>query len=91
MPMKFVLGDLNADVGDLPSLSHSVSNGEWLDLGAVFGGSEPAVTCRVNVDAEGTRRDYAFCARAAAPLCRAFCVDPDGGFAVHLPVSVTVA
>eukprot|EP00974_Lingulodinium_polyedra_P088755 8604794-Lingulodinium_polyedra.AAC.1 len=66
--MKFVLGDLNADVCDLPSLDHSVSNGEWLDLGAVFGGGVPAVTCRVNAGAEGTRRDYALCARAAAPL-----------------------
>eukprot|EP00974_Lingulodinium_polyedra_P033928 3262195-Lingulodinium_polyedra.AAC.1 len=53
VPVKFVLGDLNADVPDLPSLQHALESGAWHDLGARYGGVAPAVTCRVNADAEG--------------------------------------
>eukprot|EP00974_Lingulodinium_polyedra_P115401 11155124-Lingulodinium_polyedra.AAC.1 len=56
-----------------------------MDLGALFGGEAPLPTCHVRPGAPGTRRGYALCSRASAPLCRSLRVDGEAGFAVHSP------
>eukprot|EP00973_Karenia_brevis_P014556 1985858-Karenia_brevis.AAC.1 len=56
-----ILGDLNADPNDIPSLQFSLDGGQMYDLGAhaaIFGTPACQATCFPHNSAVATRRDY---------------------------------
>ena len=55
-----IIGDLNAEVDDLPTLKKLIDD-DWVDLGsaaAQAAGLEPLPTCQATGTAKPTRRDY---------------------------------
>ena len=60
----FIVGDINADPDDLPTLSELLANKGWTDLGAAaatWGQLASQPTCITKQSNAATRRDYMFC------------------------------
>ena len=69
----FIVGDINADTEDLPTLSELLANHGWTDLGAAaatWGQPASQPTCITKQSHAATRRDYMFCNASALGLVR---------------------
>eukprot|EP00973_Karenia_brevis_P061011 8483536-Karenia_brevis.AAC.1 len=91
---KVLLGDLNADVGDLPTLQGQVDCGKLFDLGQhaqLFGGQAFAPICFPPNSGTPSRRDYVFVTPDLIPFVHAFQVlDIDVPVHKHLSVHLQI-
>lgn len=89
---SLVLGDFNADLGDLPVALDAVSPG-WTDLGAcpTWMPDGPRNTCFVHNDSPGTRRDYVLCSPKLLPFIAGFRVYFHHAIPTHVVLGVAIS
>lgn len=84
----FLIGDLNADISDIPMVQGIIDSEGWNDLGEANGiwlDSPDAATCRCPNTRPETRRDYIIANTVATPLVESFEVLRNDHFSVHQP------
>ena len=80
-----ILGDLNAEVSNLPTLGKAISEG-WVDVGAcahLFNGVENQPTCDMGSGFEPTRIDFAVATECLWPLVKRFGLIREPTLPVH--------
>ena len=91
-PNAMIIGDVNADIEDLPTLMGLVAQESWHDAGSHPSARDPEgnvqMTCRPEGAKASTRRDYAFLNQGAAGHFKGFEVDHDSPYTVHSPITV---
>eukprot|EP00973_Karenia_brevis_P039915 5509768-Karenia_brevis.AAC.1 len=75
---RMILGDLNADLDDLPAIKSVIDDATYVDLGAQIHLSSNinAPTCFPPNHHQPTRRDYAIISSDFLPFVKAFHVHP---------------
>ena len=90
----FIVGDINADPADLPTLSDLLTTQGWTDLGAAaatWGQPASQPTCITKQSNAATRRDYMFCNASALSLVRGLFVRAGDLCPTHSTVEVHLA
>ena len=90
--VALIVGDLNAEPSDIPTLSEMLSNG-WVDVGAeagAVGGESNEPTCQANPHTQATRRDYVIASQCAWPLVAKFRVDNTAEFSTHSVLQLVI-
>ena len=88
-----ILGDVNADPADIPSLLDLLENEGWTDCGAkasIWGGTDNQHTCQAPNTTKSTRRDYAFVNDLLLPAVTSFQVEQSDVFPTHQPIFLEV-
>ena len=88
---KIIIGDLNAPIHRLLSLSNAINMDDWVDVGHAagdFGQPCDAYTCQMNESAQKTRRDYVIANRDAFDCIEHFQVDYSTKVPVHAILSL---
>ena len=83
---KFIVGDLNAEIHNLPSLHGAIQKGTLKDIGAnsaKYGVPNYTPTCQANSNSKETRRDYILANKQADDLIHDFKVIKGDLFSVH--------
>ena len=90
----FIVGDINADPDDLPTLTDMLATKGWTDLGAAaatWGHPASQPTCITKQSHAATRRDYIFCNANALSLVRGLVVRAGDLCPTHSTVEVHLA
>ena len=89
-----IMGDLNAEIEDLPVMRDLLDSGAWTDIGAdahIWGQPRCETTCQVHAAARATRRDYMIANELLLPAIEAFRVHRSDEFPTHAPLQLRVA
>ena len=88
-----IIGDLNADLEDIPMALDLVENEGWKDMGANaenWGGVKDEPTCMAPNSKKATRRDYILVNQKMFQNVQAFQVEHTDSFATHQPIMAKV-
>ena len=91
--LTLVLGDLNADTQDIPTIQYCLDREGWTDLGSVasiWQGEDEQTTCFAPNAKVATRRDYMFSNPAMLPRICCYYVDQTDTFPVHQPIRTAI-
>ena len=83
---KAIVGDINADLPDIPVLGDLIQNHGWIDLGhhaSLWGGLDDEFTCLAHISRVRTRRDYILVSPEMFSLIDQFQVVHHDWFPVH--------
>jgi hypothetical protein len=88
---KLIMGDINGDLADFPTISEMLRKDGWADLGSLShlcedGPLQP--TCHARATARATRRDYILANDLALPAVTGHRVDATDEFPTHQPVQI---
>ena len=87
-----LVGDLNASIGNIPSVKNVIDEGTYTDIGAIaskFGRMECENTCRATPLCKATRKDYVIANQSALAIIKDFKVEHDTGLPTHSLLKVT--
>ena len=91
-PAAMIVGDLNADIEDIPAVATLLSEEGWHDAGrhptALDPQGNPQPTCRPEGSKKASRRYYAFLSQGAATHFVSMQVEEDSPFSVHSPLEL---
>ena len=90
---KAIVGDLNGDIEDFPTLGTLLKDQGWMDVGndpAKCNGLAGQATCHNNHTTKETRIDYFFANEYLIPAIKKCEVDNAGDFPTHKPLIVEV-